>query len=407
MHKRKIVATAVAGALGIGFAGAAFAQQSSVEIYGRLYPQFGSLSTSGATAVGTAVSTIQGVAVTGLDLRNRNNVQASNTRIGFRGRGDLGGGLKAIWQIESTVPIDAGGGTFCSRDCFAGLEGGFGSVKLGNISTVYKYAGGPILTLGIEAGNFVPEPILLSTNGFGVGSPPSGPASFFLRRANSVVYESPRFSGIKLSAQYSPDEVKTGSLNADLWSLGAEYKAGPLSIGIAHEIHNDLFGGSKNVPAAVANVTTGAGDNHSKDKATRAAVMYKFGQTRVALDLTTTNLQESGTRVAGKFDNYKKTAWTIAWEQGWGGPWKTAASYSRAAAGSCTLTGGVACSTSGLDGNMLTLGGEYSLSKRTALFALYTKLNNGSSATYDNTAAGGVAPGADTTQYALGVRHNY
>ena len=406
MHKRKIVVTAVAGALGtlgIGFAGAAFAQQSSVEIYGKLYPQFGSMSTSGATAVGTAVSTIQGVAGTGVNLRNRNNVDANNTRIGFRGKEDLGGGLKAFWQIENKVPIDAGAGVFAGRDSFAGIEGGFGSVRLGNLSTVYKTTGTPVGIIGVNSGNFVSESAVLAKTGFGTSSA----SSFHLRRANTVRYESPTFSGIQLTADYSPDEVKTGSLNADLWSLGAEYKAGPLSIGIAHEIHNDLFGGSKNVPAAVANVTTGAGDNHSKDKATRAAVMYKFGQTRVALDLTTTNLQESGTRVAGKFDNYKKTAWTIAWEQGWGGPWKTAASYSRAAAGSCTLTGGVACSTSGLDGNMLTLGGEYSLSKRTALFALYTKLNNGSSATYDNTAAGGVAPGADTTQYALGVRHNY
>jgi len=32
-----------------------------------------------------------------------------NSYIGFRGSKSLGSGMKAIWQVEQTVPVDEGG----------------------------------------------------------------------------------------------------------------------------------------------------------------------------------------------------------------------------------------------------------------------------------------------------------
>ncbi len=399
--RRKTLALAVAGAFAVPVS--AWAQQSNVEIYGRLYPEFTVGKTSGATPAGASSSTL-GRTPTGLDLKSRNSIDASNSRIGFRGKEDLGGGLSAIWQIESTVPIDQGGGLLATRDSFVGLRGGFGTVRLGNMETVYKSLGDPLGILGISSGNFVAMSNIMSSRmPFGTSSA----GSFHLRRANSLLYNSPEFGGFQLSAMYGPDETRTGNLNADLWSVGMEYKGGPIEASLAHEIHNDFFAGSNGVGSSspVANPTTGAGSVHSKDKSTRAMVMYSIGGAKIQLNASTIEFGESG-GAAGKFQDYKNTRWSLTWQQSWGGPLRTSVAYGSSSAGSCSLVGGAACSTSGLDGNMLTLGADYSFSKRTALFVLYSRINNGSASQYRNMENATPSPGADITQYAIGIRHN-
>jgi predicted porin len=408
MHKRKLLTAAVAAALGSGVQAAAFAQ--NVEIYGRLYPEITNAKATGATAAGTTVSELQSVLPTGVDLKSRNSVDTSNSRVGFRGREDLGSGLRALWQIETTVNFDAGVGTWATRDSFVGMGGGFGTIKLGNMDTVYKNTGDPIRFMNIASGNFVSTSNIISKTGFGTSSA----SSFHLRQRNSVYYDSPRMGGVQVSAQFSPhnDESKGGAastrnLNQRLWSFGADYRAGGLRVGVAHEIHNDFFGASNNVPAAVANPTNGTG-GHSKDRATRAAALYAFGMTRVSFDVSRLEYKEDAT-AAGKFEKYQHTTWAVVWEQRWGGPWRTTAAYASSAAGSCSISG-AACSTTGLAGKLLALGGEYSLSKRTALFLIGARLQNGESATYNNLSQTAASPdvptGADITQIALGVRHD-
>ncbi len=57
------------------------------------------------------------------------------SRLGFRGTEDLGGGLKAIFTLESGFGTDSGtlnqGGRFFGRQAFVGLSGDWGSVTLG------------------------------------------------------------------------------------------------------------------------------------------------------------------------------------------------------------------------------------------------------------------------------------
>lgn len=398
MHHKKILVAAVAGALGVASAEAMSAESDGVEIYGKLYPEFTVAKSSGATPAGSAVSNLSPAAA-GLDLKSRNSVDASNSRIGFRGKEDLGGGLRAIWQIESKVRIDTGGDNFATRDSFGGLDGGFGTIRLGNMDTVYKTLGNPLRFLGVESGNFVSIAGIISSTAWGNKN------TFHVRQPNSARYDSPKFGGVQISAQYSPDEIRTGNLNAYLASFGVKYEGGPLYLALAHEIHNDMFGYSSTsgVPTAVANVDATGTKFHSKDTATRVTAMYSFGQTRVSLDASPLKFQETG-GATNHFDNYKNTTWDVAWEQTWGGPWKTAVQYGSASAGTCSLVGGAVCDTSGLEGKVLNVGGLYSFSKRSGVFALYSRLNNGSSAAYNNTAnVSKISDGSDITQYAVGV----
>ncbi|MCD4484979.1 porin [Chromobacterium vaccinii] len=68
------------------------------------------------------------------------NVDDLGSRIGFKGTEDLGNGLKTIWQVETGFGIDgqartgSKNGTFANRESFIGLQSGFGTVRLGNVS---------------------------------------------------------------------------------------------------------------------------------------------------------------------------------------------------------------------------------------------------------------------------------
>ena len=55
----------------------------------------------------------------------------------MRGTESLGGGLNAIFQIESNVQADAGGSTLATRETFVGLQGAWGTVKIGNFLAPY------------------------------------------------------------------------------------------------------------------------------------------------------------------------------------------------------------------------------------------------------------------------------
>ena len=374
MYKRKILAVAVATALGTAAVtvsaqdNPAGTMYGNVEVYGRTYPEFTVLSGSGATAVGTPGMSTLAATATGLDLQRRNSVDASNSRLGFRGKEDLGAGVSAIWQIESTVAIDQGGTTFATRESFVGLRGGFGTVRLGFMDTVYKELGDPIRFMGIASGNHVSTSSIISSRmGFGNSSS----ASFHLRQPNGLWYQTPSMGGVTLYSQYSPDTQESAQggvqTNRKFWSNGIRYRSGPLYLALAHEYHRDFFGGSNSAPAAVRN--TADTSAHSRDTSTRATAMVTFGNSRISLDVAQLKYNEYGMSAAGRFNNYENKRGAVTWEQRWGDRWRTALAYAKAQAGSCSLTGSAVCDTNGLGGNMIALGGEYSFSKKTALFA--------------------------------------
>ncbi len=66
----------------------------------------------------------------------------NNSRFGFKGTEDLGGGLKAGFQLESGFNSDTGASaaTFFGRQSEVNLSGGFGTVRLGNFFPESYYA---------------------------------------------------------------------------------------------------------------------------------------------------------------------------------------------------------------------------------------------------------------------------
>jgi predicted porin len=401
VNTKKMLALLVAGACGAPIIASA-QDASPITIYGRLYPQFTVISSNGATATTGARNTLSG-APTGVEIVSHNELQASNSRLGFRGKENLGGGLEAFFAIESTIPVDAGGGTFATRDSFVGIRGDFGSVKLGIMDTVYKQYGDKLSFLGVSSGNFVSNSNVLSKGGFGTSSA----SSFHLRRANSVVYDSPTLGGFEFSVGYSPDELKTSTRNAAVISTGVNYgggKGSPFFVALAYEKHNDLFGGSNNVPTALSN--TANLNARSKDTAVRLTGSYTFFEkTTVEANFATMKYVETGGLV-GRFNDYKHNAFSVSAEHNVD-RWQFAASFVRANSGSCSLVGGAVCTTDGLQGTQASVGGRYNFSKRFSVFGMYAKVKNDFAARYNNLANGSPSSGSDLSHLALGLQHTF
>jgi predicted porin len=339
--------------------------------------------------------------------------------------------LKGIWQIEQAIEIDTGNedATFSNRNSFLGLAGGFGEVKLGHMDTIYKEYGQQTSMFGLTSGNFISPSNVLSQ--IGIGN--STNARFHERATNTIQYQTPEIAGVQAGLQYAPDEnrndaitgtdkisagknVQGTGLNADLWSTGVKYEAGPLYLSAQYELHRDFFGGSSNVATALKN-GTGSGSStspfiaaagaHSRDTGMRLSAQYKLGNHTIGGDIARLKYHETGQTAAGKFEEYHHVTWGISLESKWGGPWRTAFEWVRGNKGSCTLTGGVTCTTDGLTGDLYAAGLAYDLDKNTFLYALAAQLRNGDSARYDNWAASSPARGADVTQAALGMAYKF
>src|SRR5258708_2439402 len=129
LMNKKLIALAVAGAC---VAPAAMAQTANpVTLYGRVHVTFESVEATGAGP---------------LSRRNRVSDQAS--LLGVRGTEDLGGGLKAFFQLETAFKPDQNDSTFAGRNSGVGLQGGWGSVLLGRWDTPFKIATTAIDPLG-------------------------------------------------------------------------------------------------------------------------------------------------------------------------------------------------------------------------------------------------------------------
>jgi predicted porin len=428
--KRKALAVAVGALFAAPAAQAQITfgneQIGTMQIYGKLYPQFGWFSSTGATQPGSSVSTLSGSGLTPATITTlggtgvieepppRQLLDVQNSYIGFRGERGFGavfGGLKAIWQLEQATNFDTGTGTFGSRNSFVGLSSGaFGTVKLGNMDTVYKEYGDTFAMFGIASGNFISASNVLSQSISSVRA-----ARFHERRNSSIMYETPTFAGFTGGIMYGPDEGKTNSKNVNLWSYGLKWDSERFYVSVHQEKHEDFFGLSNSISntalrngATAANGTfTPAAAAHSKDTGTRASAEFRLPTMRFVFDVSQLKYTESGqTPGAARVAEYKHTTYGIGWDGGFG-PWRFATQFLSAGEGECSLTVG-GCSTAGLGAKMWTVGARYRLDRQTFVYAIGAVLKNGESANFNNNSTiTGLPLGSDPKNVALGISYTF
>jgi predicted porin len=173
-----------------------------------------------------------------------NRVSSNSSRFGLRGVEYIGGGWNAIYQLESSVQADTGGSSLGTRETFAGLQGEWGTFKLGKFLTPYDdihpiFGNAPTLTTSV-----------LSTAAlWAQGELTKGQGGFDARLGNSVRYESPTVNGLSAEFQYSTRDASGNAdgpagdngdhaselRHANVLSLGGFYNNGPIDLGIAYE----------------------------------------------------------------------------------------------------------------------------------------------------------------------------
>ncbi len=329
----------------------------------------------------------------------------------IRGSEDLGGGLKANFQIdtrfrtdESPAATQAGGNTWI------GLSGGFGSVQLGKLDTHYgmgadKHGGHATSLQSSSLG------LLAYVNGreFGPGSNTIANAS----RSNNIIrYTSPAMAGF------------TGQLNYSTNPFGNEGTAAVAAVPPAPAIVGAGVGdaGKGRAMHAQLNYSQGplsagfsAWDADTEDRRVGAALGdqrsytlfgdYTFGMVSVGLTYNDSAIT-SGT-IGGATQERRRTAWSIPVNVHMG-PGMIMVSYTRA---NDLETNGVTTANTGA--SLISVGYNYALSKRTALGVSYAKVDNKAAAGYGlftQAALGGTpanAIGQDASQLYAGIRHAF
>ncbi len=390
--QRKMMAIAVIGALGIP--ATAWAQASSVQMYGRIYYEYGYAD--------------QGTGTNGPRV-NVDIMQAPGSNIGFKGEEKLGGGMSAWFQCESTADVrGVSQEGFCGRNSAIGLKGSLGNVFMGRWDTPFKRtildgAGlGTSRITGLWGSSF------LLTGGSTSTLDGSARATWIRRQANTVNYHSPIFNGFQVMAAVSSANGATSATTAAVaakprvWSVGANYKTGPLNLAGAYERH----------------VQFGAAGGANDDSAWHLSAVYalrpnvKIGGVYTEQTLETSSTTES-----------KINAWHLGVDWRISGPHSLLAAYTAAGdvKGNSTVTvagsGATRPAALNLVGGALASGNtgaslwsvhyRHTFSKRTTALLGYGRLKNDSQAQYTLGGLSGSARGNAQNAYGVVVDHRF
>jgi predicted porin len=185
--------------------------------------------------------------------------------LGFKGSEDMGGGLKAGFDLQTDVQTNNGGenqnGQF-RRQANVSVGGGFGEVKLGVTTNPIIATNGALMPTGAN-GNIV------ST----VTSTALGYADFYTK--NAVTYTSPAIMGLTAQLQKGLSNDTKDANNGSMSAYSLAYVNGPLEVRYAAQDR-------KAATAAIAQTApNGAGSGTTatfNKKSSVAGVKYTMGQ---------------------------------------------------------------------------------------------------------------------------------
>lgn len=369
--KKKLITLAVASTLvtAAAVSAPAFADTSNVAIYGVANVSF-DLTDNGV------VST--------------NKVSSNQSRFGLKGSEDLGDGLSAVWQIEQLITIDSSSGagnTLATRNTFAGLSSGsMGTFILGRHDTPYKIA-----TRGLDvfADSAADNRSLMGSTAGGGGFT----AVHDNRLGDVAAYISPAMSGLTVAiAHVSGAETATtaAQVKGAAWSMAGIYGNGPVNASLSYQVVD--FGSAGTSGQAIM-TALGAND---KAKAWKLGGGYTMDALTVNAAYEKTSNTVGGASAAGQSNWYLGGKYSFGTDA-------VKLAYSRA---------GDVQATANTGANQWALGYDHNMSKRTTLYALYTRVNNDAGAAYGLTgiSTGGqaaAAAGQDPSAWSFGMKHTF
>ena len=427
------------------FAGAAQAQ-SSVTVYGILDVGFVQSNYTGTSTTANAANinntTNVGNATQKQTAAGFGQSAESTSRIGFKGAEDLGGGLSALFTVETAVSPNASASAFAfNRQTFVGVKkSGLGTATIGtqytpmfDVQSTTDAAGNNNLV-----GNVVYSGSQNSSTGtYNVGSGPfTGQGSganvnvdggaYVTRASNALKLQSDRFAGFAGQVFYAQanttstatgtpfaggtSTASSGTNNSTMWGLNADYMWKKLQVVAAYQAVKSydpasittvvLTPGSQTVTAA--NGTAGNFGLNAVDTGAYAAATYDFGVLKAFY-------QYSNRKVSAVTDSSyftKRSANQIGVRS------QLTPVISAYATYGLTNSAYWGQGLPSANGRGYQIGVDYYLSKRTNLYVAGGAVNQSSNG-YNVTGAsvatsaanGGV--GTSASNYAVGVRHTF
>lgn len=343
------MAAAIAGL----FAGSAFAQ-TSVTLYG-------------LADVGVEYTNHIGAGDNSVVRMQSGNL--SGSRWGLRGVEDLGGGLRAVFALESGFSVDDGKSTqnnrLFGRQAWIGLSNTYGTLTLGRHTTA-------MYDFGVQF-----DPMGISPR-YSIGAQDG---TFQSRADNSIKYAG-KFGPVSTKLMYSFGADGTSGVNGEVpgnWKVGREfggslaYENGPLAVAV---VYDELNGNT---------VAT----DQSKTRKTAVSGTYQFGSVKAYM----------GYRYARFMTPPSSQTTNLYWA---GAQWDITAAWS--------FTGAAYYQdfrNSGADPWLFVVSADYSFSKRTDVYLnlAYTRNKDGSD--LGTSGFGTTVAGKNQTGVLLGVRHKF
>jgi len=363
------------------------------------------LGTIASAAQAQTAVTIYGTVDTGITFSNHNasttgdggskfGVGSGNidtSRIGFKGVEDLGGGLKALFQLEAGFASDTGAsqdsGAF-NRKSVVGLGGSYGTVLLGRQSDILDDAGHKYTSIK-DFGNFVGSPHMLDRL--------EG-----IRTQNSIRYDSPELQGFKGSVIYGFGEQAGQNSAGQSFGAGGTYDNGPLGLYLGY--YQSKFGANpsdtliSSIAAASGLSTSDLGgtnlDGTTVNKTVSLGASYQAGPARLYGNWSRVNVP----------DLLKQNVFELGVDYALSAP--------------VHLLAAVQHTNMSVDGNdgskpkvtQLNLGVDYYLSKRTDLYTLASYAsgrNGGLVGDIGSPAIQNDDGKSNQTSIAVGIRHKF
>ena len=403
--KKTLVALAALATVGAAFA------QSTVTLYGKI-----DWTIQNATQKTSGIGSTTGGNV-GMQV---NSAGLSGSRWGMKGSEDLGGGMKAIFDLQSGFAIDTGasaqGGLLFGRQAYAGLSGGFGTVTVGRqyspIDTVWGtydaqgYTSNSAMNYAWNGGFGGLTTAGATTTAAAVNGTPTASRGIHAepgRINNSILYATPALGGFQAQFMYAPGENKnpvaaTAQSASRYVGFLVGYANGPLGVHLGYEDIKSTTAAAAAVPAGFS--FTSAGALATGVPTATPAVPAKAAASTSVRDWTLAASYNLG--VATLYGGYQRASATGGSDdKGW--------MFGAAVPiGAMTLNLGYArendhVTGSAFDGRNTAFGGQlvYPLSKRTNV---YTDFLSG------RTRAASAAAGAPTTKNTIvgvGMRHDF
>ncbi|CAE6881389.1 porin [Paraburkholderia domus] len=218
--------------------------QNSITLYGVIdagltYTNSSQTAVTGKRPVGGSQFALSDGSATG----------AGGSRWGIRGVEDLGNGLAALFTLENAFTINNGafgtGGAEFGRQAFVGLSGTFGSLTLGRQYDTYTDFVQPLTATGQWAGYMGAEPDDVDS------------LSNTSRINNAIKFRTPTYRGMAAGLLYSLGGVAGSLTQNQLFSIGAGYSQGPLSVAVGYLSARDpnvsLYGTTPNKGSTALN----------------------------------------------------------------------------------------------------------------------------------------------------------